>query len=48
MIGKKKVHIKQTKSIVTFIYSPNKCHNILTKHLFSAAVGRSFIFIILF
>ena len=38
------VHIEQTKSIVTFTYSPNKCHNIFTKHLFSVVVGHSFIF----
>ena len=44
---KKKVHIEQTKSIVAFIHSPNKCHNIFTKHLFSVMVGYSFIFYIL-
>ena len=45
MIGKKKkVYIEQTKSTVVFTYSPNKCHNIFTKHLFSVVVGHSFIF----
>ena len=41
---KKKVYIEQTKSTVTFIHSPNKCHNIFTKHLFSVVVGHNFIF----
>ena len=41
---KKKVHIEQTKSIITFTHSPNKCHNIFTKHLFLIVVGHSFIF----
>ena len=44
MIEKKKVHIEQTKSTVVFTHSPNKCHNIFTKHLFSIVVGHSFIF----
>ena len=48
MIGKKKkrwtIHIKQTKSTVTFTHSPNKCHNIFTKHLFSVVVDHSFLF----
>ena len=49
MIGKKKniyiyIYIEQTKSTVTFTYSPNKCHNNFTKHLFSVVVGYSFIF----
>ena len=44
---KKKVHIEQTKIIVTFTHSPNKCHNIFTKHLFSVMVGYIFIFYIL-
>ena len=44
MIEKKKVHIEQTKSIITFTHSPNKCHNIFTKHLFLVVVGHSFIF----
>ena len=44
MIEKKKVHIEQTKSIVTFIYLPNKCHNIFAKYLFLVMVGHSFIF----
>ena len=38
------VHIEQSKNIVAFTYSPNKCHNIFTKHLFSVVVGYSFIF----
>ena len=41
---KKKVHIEQTKSTIVFTYSPNKCHNIFTKHLFSVVVGHNFIF----
>ena len=41
---KKKVHIEQTKSTVVFTHSPNKCHNIFTKHLFLVVVGHSFIF----
>ena len=41
---KKKVHIEQTKSIITFTHSPNKCHNIFTKYLCSVVVGHSFIF----
>ena len=41
---KKKVHIEQTKKTVTFIHSPNKCHNIFTKHLFLVVVGHSLIF----
>ena len=46
MIGKekKKVNIEQTKSTVAFIHSPNKGHNIFTKHLFSVVVDHSFIF----
>ena len=40
---KKKVHIEQTKSTIVFTHSPNKCHNIFTKHLFSVVVGHSFI-----
>ena len=36
--------LEQTKSIVVFTHSPNKCHNICTKHLFSVVVGYSFIF----
>ena len=35
---------EQTKSTVTFTYSPNKCHNIFIKHLFSVVIGHSFIF----
>ena len=31
MIEKKKVHIEQTKSMVTFTHSPNKYHNIFHK-----------------
>ena len=41
---KKKVNIEQTKSTVAFIHSPNKGHNIFTKHLFSVVVGYNFIF----
>ena len=36
--------LEQTKSIVTFTHSSNKCHNIFTKYLFSVVVGHSFIF----
>ena len=43
-IKKKRVHIEQTKSMVVFTHSSNKCHNIFTKYLFSVVVGRSFIF----
>ena len=42
------VSLEQTKSTVTFIYSPNKCHNIFTEHLFSVVVSHSFIFYYLF
>ena len=28
------VPLEQTKNIVTFTHSPNKCYNIFTKHLF--------------
>ena len=38
------VHIEQTKSVVTFTHSPNKCHSIFTKYLFSVVVDHSFIF----
>ena len=38
------VPLEQTKSTVTFTHSPNKCHNIFTKHLFLVVVGYSFIF----
>ena len=44
MIEKKKIHIEQIKSTVAFTHSPNKCHNIFTKHLFSVIVDHSFIF----
>ena len=45
MIKKKlTVHIEQTKITVVFKHSPNKCHNIFTKHLFSVVVGHIFIF----
>ena len=37
------VSLEQTKSTVAFIYSPNKCHNIFTEHLFLVVVGHSFI-----
>ena len=36
--------LEQIKSKVVFTHSPNKCHNIFTKHLFSVVVGHSFIF----
>ena len=47
-----KIKVKNKKSderyilnkTVAFTYSPNKCHNIFTKHLFSVVVGHSFIF----
>ena len=48
MIEKKKVHIEQTKSIITFTHSLNKCHNIFTKHLFLVVVGHSFIFLLFY
>ena len=38
------VPLEQTKSTVAFIHSPNKYHNIFTKHLFSVVVGHNFIF----
>ena len=38
------VPLEQTKSIIIFTYSPNKCHNIFTKYLFSGVVGHLFIF----
>ena len=38
------LHIEQTKSTVVFTYSPNKCHNIFAKHLFSVVVSHNFIF----
>ena len=38
------LHIEQTKNTVIFTYSPNKCHNIFTKYLFSVVVGHNFIF----
>ena len=38
------VPLEQTKSNVAFTHSPNKCHNIFTKHLFSVVVDHSFIF----
>ena len=41
---KEEVHIEQTKNTITFTHSPNKCHNIFTKHLFLVVVGHSFIF----
>ena len=44
MTKKKKIHVEQTKSIVVFTHSPNKCHNIFTKHLFSVIIGHNFIF----
>ena len=52
MTGKKKkkyiyiyiVHIEQTKNIVPFTHSHNKCHTIFTINLFSIVVGHNFIF----
>ena len=38
------VPLKQTKNTIAFTHSPNKCHNIFTKHLLSVTVGHSFIF----
>ena len=38
------VPLEQIKSTVVFTHSPNKCHNIFTKHLFSVVVDHSFIF----
>ena len=38
------VPLEQIKSTVVFKHSPNKYHNIFTKHLFSVIVGYSFIF----
>ena len=38
------VSLEQTKSTVGFTHSPNKCHNIFTKYLFSIVVGYNFIF----
>ena len=39
-----RVHIDQTNSTVLFTHSPNKCHTIFTKHLFSIVVGHNFFF----
>ena len=38
------VPLEQTKRMEAFTYSPNKCYNIFTKHLFSIVFGHSFIF----
>ena len=38
------VPLEQTKNTIVFTHSPNKCHNIFTKHLFSVGVCHSFIF----
>ena len=38
------VPLEQTKSMVAFTHSANKCHNIFIKHLFSVVIGHSFIF----
>ena len=35
------VPLEQTKSTVDFTHSPNKCHNIFTKYLFSIVIGHS-------
>ena len=42
------VPLEQTKSIVAFTRSPNKCHNIFTKHLFQLWLVTVSHFIILF
>ena len=36
--------MNKPKNIVVFTYSPNKCHNIFTKHLFLVMIGYNFIF----
>ena len=38
------IPLEQTKNTIAFTHSPNKCHNICTKHLFSVVVGYNFIF----
>ena len=38
------VPLEQIKRMVAFTHSPNKCHNIFTKHLFSIVVSHSIIF----
>ena len=38
------VPLEQTKSTVVFTHSPNKYHNIFTKHLFLVVIGYNFIF----
>ena len=48
MIEKIYIDKEQTKSMVTFTYLLNKCHNIFTKYLFSIVIGYSFLFFILF
>ena len=40
----RKVYIELSKSIVVFTHSPNKCHNIFIKYLFSVVIGHGFIF----
>ena len=37
-------NIEQTKSTVACTHSPNKCHDIFTKHLFSVVISYNFIF----
>ena len=41
---KKQYILNKTTTIVAFTHSPNKCHNIFTKHLFLIVVGHSFVF----
>ena len=43
LIEKKKYILNKPKVLV-FTRSPNKCHNIFTKHLFLVVVSHSFIF----
>ena len=38
------VPLEQIKRMVAFTHSPNKCHNIFTKHLFLVVVSHNFIF----
>ena len=38
------VPLEQIKKSIAFTHSPNKCHNIFTKNLFSIVVDHSFIF----
>ena len=38
------VPLEQIKNTVAFTHSPNKCHKIFTKYLFSVVIDHSFIF----